>query len=464
MFVAGIGNKTRYDMKRILRLLTATVPALFIGAAATGQTRTWTLQDCIDYAIDNNISLRQSRNSFLSGLEDTYQAKAAMLPTVSASSSQGVSNRPFSDTGTSSVVGSNVFSTSKSTSYSGNYGVNAGITLWNGGSLRTALKQQMVQNSIDSLSVEETTNDVVISIVQAYLNCLYAKEALSVSESNAEASGMALDRAVEMKNAGEMSKVDVAQLESQHASDVYQITSSEVNLANSLLQLKQLLELGISEDIELVAPEDDESYVLKLLPAKEDVYREALDAMPEIKKAGLSVEAAELSVKQAKSGALPSLSANAGISTTSVSGTGNSFASQLEKNFNESIGLSLSVPILQGRRNKTSVNKAKIAADNSRLQRLSAEKTLLKEVEDAYLSAVSSQSQYISAKEQEKYAAQSYEYTSEAFKVGKKNTVELINAQNSLLSAQVSLLQAKYNAILGNILLDIYQGNYNING
>ncbi|MBR5661355.1 MAG: TolC family protein [Bacteroidales bacterium] len=451
-------------MKKNRIIVAITVPALLLGATIYGQPKAWTLQDCIEYAIDNNISLQQSRNSFLSGLEDTYQAKAAMLPSVSVSSSQGLSNRPFSDSGTSSVVGSNVYSTSKSSSYSGNYGVNAGMTIWNGGSLRTALKQQQVQNSIDSLSVEETTNDIVISIVQAYVQCLYAKDAVSVSESNAEASKAALDRAVAMKNAGELSKVDVAQLESQHASDVYQITSSKVNLDNSLLQLKQLLELGISEEIVLEAPENEEAEILKLLPSKEEVYANALEAMPEIKKAGLNVDAAELAIKQAKTGALPSISANAGLSTTNISGTGNSIASQIQKNFNENIGLSLSVPILQGRRNKTAVNKAHIAADNVRLQQMSAEKTLLKEVENAYLDAVSSQSQYLSAKEQAKYAEQSYEYTSEAFKVGKKNTVELINAQNSLLSAQVSLLQAKYNAMLGNILLDIYQGNYKKNG
>ena len=203
-------------MRKLLITIVTTVPALLIGAAATGQPKTWTLQDCIDYAIENNISLRQSRNSYLSGLEDTYQAKAAMLPTVSASSSQGISNRPFSDTGSSSVVGSNVYSTSKSTSYSGNYGINAGMTLYNGGSLRTALKQQQVQNSIDSLSIRESTNDVIISIVQAYVQCLYASEAVGVSESNAEAAKAELDRAIEMKNAGELSKVDVAQLESQY--------------------------------------------------------------------------------------------------------------------------------------------------------------------------------------------------------------------------------------------------------
>lgn len=451
-------------MKKIPALIAASSLILLQGIAVQGQSRTWTLQECIDYAIENDISLRQSRNSYLSGLEDTYQAKAAMMPTLNASSSQGITNRPFSDTGTSSVVGSNVYSTSKSTSYSGNYGLNAGMTLWNSGSLRTALKQQQVQNSIDSLSVEESVNDVVISIVQAYVQCLYAKETVGVSESNAEASKAALDRAREMKNAGELSKVDVAQLESQYASDLYQITSSKVTLDNSLLQLKQLLELGISEDIELAAPENEEEDILKLLPPKEEVYRNAMEAMPEIRRAELNVDAADLAIRQAKTGALPSLSANAGVSTTNLSGTGSSIATQIEKNFNENIGLNLSIPILQGRRNKTAVNKARIAADNSRLQQLSIEKTLLKEVENAYLDAVSSQSQYLSAKEQARYAEQSYEYTSEAFKVGKKNTVELINAQNTLLSARVSLLQAKYNAMLGNVLLDIYQGNYNING
>ena len=307
------------NMRKLLIFLAITVPALIPGVNIYGQTKVWTLQDCIGYAIENNISLQQSRNSYYSGIEDTYQAKAAMLPSVNASTSQGLSNRPFSDTGTSSVVGSNVYSTSKSTSYSGNYGVNAGVTIWNGGSLRTALKQQRVQNSIDSLAVEETANDIVISIVQAYVQCLYAKDAVSVSESNEKASKAALDRAVEMKNAGELSKVDVAQLESQHASDVYQITSAKVSLDNSLLQLKQLLELGINDEIALAAPEDEEAEILRLLPSKEEVYNEALEAMPEIKKAGLSVDAADLAVRQAKTSAIPSLSASAGVSTTNIS-------------------------------------------------------------------------------------------------------------------------------------------------
>jgi outer membrane protein len=436
--------------------------AVVEGNEGTAEARTWTLQECIDYAIENNISLRQSRNTLLSGLEDTYQAKSAMLPSLSGSVSQGITNRPFSQNGNSTVIGSDVYSTSKSTSWSGNYGLNAGMTLYGGGSLRTSLKQSRLQNSIDSLSVEESTNDIVISIVQAYMQCLYASEAVKVGESTAEAAKAQLERAKELKNAGELSKVDVAQLESQYASDLYQVTAAKTNLDNYKLQLKQLLELGVSDEIVLEEPTDDESGVLRLLPSKEEVYAAALEAMPDVRKAEMNETAAELSVRQAKSAYSPTLSANASVGTTNVTGTGNSFGDQLEKNFNESIGLSLQVPIFQNRKAKSAVNKAKIEQENSRLERLSAEKNLLKEIENTYLEAVSAQSKYLSAKEQARYAEESYNLTAEQFSVGMKNTVELITAQNTLLDAQVQLLQSKYTALMDNAILDIYQGNYKI--
>ncbi len=423
------------------------------------QTRKWTLQECIDYAVENNISLRQSRNTQLSGLEDTYQAKAAMLPTLSANASEGLTNRPFAESGSNTVIGSDVYSTSKSSSLSGNYNLSAQMTLFSGGSLRTALKQSRLQNSVDSLSVLESTNDVVISIIKAYMQCLYAEEAVKVGESTAEASRVQRDRAIELRNAGQLSKVDVAQLESQYASDRYQVTSAKTSLDNYKLQLKQLLELGVNDEIELVEPQDGEAAVLKLLPTKAEVYANALAAMPEIEKAGLNVTAAELAIKKARSSYSPTLSASAGLASSNISGVGTSFSTQLERNFNESVGLSLSVPIFQGRRTKTSVNKAAIEADNSRLQQMSTEKELLKEVEDVYLEAVSAQSKYISAKEQESYAQQSYELTLEQFNIGMKNTVELITAQNTLLEARVSLLQSKYTAIMNNTLLEVYQGN-----
>lgn len=414
-------------------------------AAAQDSLKVWTLGECLDYALENNIQLRQSRNDYLSGVEDTKEAKAALFPSLAASATQGYTNYPSSN-----AVDRN--------SYTGTYGLNAGMTLYEGGKLRTAVKQQQVQNRIDALAVEESANDIRIAIVQAYMQCLYAAEAVTVNRSTAEASKARRDRAEAMWQAGSISKVDFAQLESQYVSDEYQVVVARTSLDNYKLQLKQLLELDITEEMNLAAPAIQESEVLSALPAKAEIYATALDAMPEIKRGELGVESAELGIKQARAGFFPSVSLSAGIGTGHMSGGGFESGSQVWNRFNENIGLSVNIPIFSNRKNRTAVNKARIAVSNSYLERQNLEKQLLREVESAYLDAVSAQSQYTAAREKQRYAQQSYDLTDEQFRVGMKNTVELITAQNELTAARQELLQAKYMALLGIELLDIYQG------
>lgn len=414
-------------------------------AAAQDSLKVWTLGECLDYALENNIQLRQSRNDYLSGVEDTKEAKAALFPSLAASVTQGYTNYPSSNA-------------TDRNSYTGTYGLNAGMTLYEGGKLRTAVKQQQVQNRIDALAVEESANDIRIAIVQAYMQCLYAAEAVTVNRSTAEASKARRDRAEAMWQAGSISKVDFAQLESQYVSDEYQVVVARTSLDNYKLQLKQLLELDITEEMNLAAPAIQESEVLSALPAKAEIYATALDAMPEIKRGELGVESAELGIKQARAGFFPSVSLSAGIGTGHMSGGGFESGSQVWNRFNENIGLSVSIPIFSNRKNRTAVNKARIAVSNSYLERQNLEKQLLREVESAYLDAVSAQSQYTAAREKQRYAQQSYDLTDEQFRVGMKNTVELITAQNELTAARKELLQAKYMALLGIELLDIYQG------
>ena len=414
-------------------------------AAAQDSLKVWTLGECLDYALENNIQLRQSRNDYLSGIEDTGEAKAALFPSLTASVTQGFTNYPSPN-----VTDRN--------SYTGTYGLNAGMTLYEGGKLRTAVKRQQVQNRIDALSVEESANDIRIAIVQAYMQCLYAAEAVTVNRSTADASKARRDRAEAMWQAGSISKVDFAQLESQYASDEYQVVVASASLDNYKLQLKQLLELDITEEMNLAAPAIQESEVLSALPAKAEIYATALDAMPEIKRGELAVESAELGIRQARAGFFPSVSLSAGIGTGHMSGGSFESGSQVWNRFNENVGLSVSIPIFSNRKNRTAVNKARIAVSNSLLERQSLEKELLREVESAYLDAVSAQSQYVAAREKQRYAQQSCDLTDEQFRVGMKNTVELITAQNELTAARQEVLQAKYMALLNIELLDIYQG------
>lgn len=433
-------------MKRLLLILLCSL--LLSGlrnATAQEASKTWTLQECLDYAYQNNIQVRQSRNNQLSGIEDTKQAKAALFPSLVASTTQSYTNYPSSE-----VTDNN--------SYTGTYGITAGMTIFEGGKLRTEVKRQKVQNQMDALSVEESVNDIRIAIVQAYMQCLYAADAVRINRSTAEASKAQRDRAEEMLRTGSISRVDFAQLQSQYSSDEYQIVVAGSTLDNYKLQLKQLLELDIMEEMNPAVPGVKEENVLKALPPKNEVYETALKVMPQIRRGELGIEAAKLEEKSARAGFFPSISLSASVGTGHMSNNDFESGSQIWNRFNENVGLTLNIPIFSNRKNRTAVNKAKIALNDSYLEWTSLQKELLRNVESAYLDAVSAQAQYLSAREKEKYARESYELTSEQFRVGVKNTVELITAQNEYSAAQQQVLQAKYLTLLSIELLNIYQG------
>lgn len=432
-------------MKRLLPILFCSL--LLSGlrnATAQEASKTWTLQECLDYAYQNNIQVRQSRNNQLSGIEDTKQAKAALFPSLVASTTQSYTNYPSSE-----VTDNN--------SYTGTYGITAGMTIFEGGKLRTEVKRQKVQNQMDALSVEESVNDIRIAIVQAYMQCLYAADAVRINRSTAEASKAQRDRAEEMLRTGSISRVDFAQLQSQYSSDEYQIVVAGSTLDNYKLQLKQLLELDIMEEMNPAVPGVKEENVLKALPPKNEVYETALKVMPQIRRGELGIEAAKLEEKSARAGFFPSISLSASVGTGHMSNNDFESGSQIWNRFNENVGLTLNIPIFSNRKNRTAVNKAKIALNDSYLEWTSLQKELLRNVESAYLDAVSAQAQYLSAREKEKYARESYELTSEQFRVGVKNTVELITAQNEYSAAQQQVLQAKYLTLLSIELLNIYQ-------
>ncbi|HJA87813.1 MAG TPA: TolC family protein [Candidatus Parabacteroides intestinavium] len=404
----------------------------------------WTLQTCLEYALENNIQVRQSRVGELSGLEDTELAKAQLFPSLSASVTQGFVNYPSSDA-------------TENNSYSGNYNLNANWTLFDGGKRTKEIKKSKIQNEVDKLSTEETEDNIQIAIVQAYLQVMYAMESVKINENTVETAKAERDRAKELYKAGSISSVDLAQLESQYSTDKYQLVVAQTSLDNYKLQLKQLLELDIMDEIKLDMPDIAEEHILTPLPDKETIYMTSLSVMPQIRSSELAIEMAELEKQQAKSSYWPTLSLSAGVGTGHVSGTDYNFGNKIWKNFNESIGLTISIPIFANRENKTAYNKARLALTTSQLDLLNSQKELLQTVESIYLDAVSAQSQYLSATERLSYIQQSFQLTEEQFFLGMKNTLEMLTEKNNLLTAQQEVLQAKYMAIMNIQLLNIYQ-------
>lgn len=430
--------------RTILLTLLIAVCTFTVALKAQEESQKWTLRSCLDYAIENNIQLKKSRVNELSGLEDTERAKAQLFPSLSASVTQGYVNYPSSDV-------------DKNNSYSGNYSINANWTVFDGGQRNKAIKQQKLQNEMDKLSTEQGEDDIQIAIVQTYMQVLYAMESVRINENTVETSKAQRDRAEELYKAGSISLVDFSQLESQYSTDKHQLVVAQTSLDNYKLQLKQLLELDITQDIELSLSDIEETWVLAPLPDKQVIYTTSLAVMPQIKSSELSLENAELEKQKAKASYWPTISMNAGVGTDHLSGTNYSFGNKIWNNFNESFGITIKIPIFTNRENKTAYNKAKLAITTSQLELINSQKELLKTVEGIYLDATSAQSQYLSAKEQLSYVQQSFKLTEEQFFLGMKNTLEMLTEKNNLLSAQQEVLQSKYMAIMSIQLLNIYQ-------
>lgn len=430
--------------RTILLTLLIAVCTFTVALKAQEESQKWTLRSCLDYAIENNIQLKKSRVNELSGLEDTERAKAQLFPSLSASVTQGYVNYPSSDV-------------DKNNSYSGNYSINANWTVFDGGQRNKAIKQQKLQNEMDKLSTEQGEDDIQIAIVQTYMQVLYAMESVRINENTVETSKAQRDRAEELYKAGSISLVDFSQLESQYSMDKHQLVVAQTSLDNYKLQLKQLLELDITQDIELSLSDIEETWVLAPLPDKQVIYTTSLAVMPQIKSSELSLENAELEKQKAKASYWPTVSMNAGVGTGHLSGTNYSFGNKIWNNFNESFGITIKIPIFTNRENKTAYNKAKLAITTSQLELINSQKELLKTVEGIYLDATSAQSQYLSAKERLSYVQQSFKLTEEQFFLGMKNTLEMLTEKNNLLSAQQEVLQSKYMAIMSIQLLNIYQ-------
>lgn len=421
------------------------------------EDKQWTLEDCINYALEKNIQLQQNKISLQESEEDVKEAKAALFPSLSFSTGHNVVNRPYQEN-SSTVSGTEIISSDSKTTYSGNYGLNAQWTLWNGNQRLNNIKQQKTNREIAQLTVAETENMLKEQIAQLFIQILYADESIAINKGTVEVSRATYERAQELFKEGSISKADLAQLEAQLSNDEYQLVTSESTLRNYKLQLKQLLELDNTKEMSLVLPHISDEHVMELLPSQTDVYQTALATRPEIKSSKLDIDNAKLAISSAKAGYMPTISLSASTSSTTNSSSSNNWTQQMKYGWNNMIGLSLSLPIFDQRRTKTSIRKARLQYDTTQLNLINAQKELYSTIESLYLDALNAQQQYVAAETKLKSSQTSFDMVSEQFNLGMKNTVELLTEKNNLLSAQQQRIQAKYMAILNRTLLNFYAG------
>lgn len=426
--------------------------------ASASMARTWTLEECIQYAMDNNITLRKAGVTRQTAEETTLQSHSQLFPSLDFSTQQSVTYKPFLPSSQSIVVDGQVQSNnSRKTYYTGTYGLNAKWTVWNGNRNHNQVKinelaeQQAEMDSIKSArSIEE-------QISQLYVQILYSKEAVEVHKASLEMAKVNEDRGRNMYEVGSISKADYSQLTAQRATDEYNLVQAESQVRNFTRQLKALLQITSQEEFDVVALTATDAMALAGIPSMESVYSAALENRPELKKAHLAVESAEIQKKVASAQRLPTVAMTASVGANTSTNNSNEWNIQMRNNLTGQAGVTISVPLLDQRATKTAKNKANLQRQTALLDIRQQESTLYSTIENYWIQAQNCQAQYKAAKVSTQSAQDSYKLLSEQFALGLKNITQLQEGKARLLNAEQSELQSKYTSILNIKMLEFYK-------
>ncbi len=416
--------------------------AIMLTATIASAQTSWTYADCVAYAREHNISLQKSRLKEETSAYDLEEAKAQWQPSLDFSTTHTLSNTPWAD--------------GNKNSYNSSYGLNAGWTVWNGGLRENTIRQSRLRTEIDRLNTGDIMRTLETDLLQVYMNILYAREAIGIYEEAVKVSEAQADRARQLMEAGKLSKVDYASLNSQYEQDKYSLVNARGTYDTRRMELKQLLELGIDDNISLADVEWTAEQVLAQLPPIDDSYRLALETDLRIRGLEMEKSSSDLDIAIAKAGRLPKISLNAGVGTGYFA-PGGAFGTSLKQAWNENIGLTLAIPILDNKKTKTAVARAKVTRLGAELDIEKRRTDLAQTVENWHIDTRSAQSRFEAAETQLESAQLTEELTDERFRLGYVNTVELMNAHKAYIEARHTLLQAKYMAMLGQKMIEFYR-------
>ena len=432
----------------------AVIPAL---VSSVVQAREWSLSNCIDYALKNNITLQKDRLASKGIEEDMLQSKADLFPSLNASTSQNVTYRPWPETGSATVANGYVQSSVDKVYYNGTYVVSASWTVWNGNRNHNNVKLQKLAIQQADAKTEATAATIQEKIAQLYVQILYSTEAIRVNVQSLTTSSNNEERGKEMLRVGKMSKADLTQLTAQRVQEEYNLIEARSTLADFKRQLKQLLQLTDDEEFTVAVPTTTDEMALQNIPTTAEVYAAAMEQRPEMKAAQLAIAGSDINIKMARARNLPTVSLNGALGTNTTSMSHTQWGKQLKTNFDIGGGLTLSIPIFDNRAKRTALNKALIERQNYMLDLQDKQAALYSDIEKYWLQATTNQSKFKAAKASVQSAKESFDLLNEQFRLGLKNTIELMTGKDKLVMAQQNELQSKYLAILSINLLNFYK-------
>lgn len=427
-----------------------------LGGLSAQAQEGWTLRQCIDYAIEHNIDIRRTANTAEQSEVNVNTAKWARLPSLNGSAGQswnwGRTQTAIKDetTGDYSTVYVNTNSNSTNMSVSTNIPIFTGMEIPN----QYALAKLNFKAAMADL--EKAKEDISINIASAYLLVLLNKELHQVSLGQVELSKEQLARISRLAELGKASPAEVAEAKASVAQDEMKAVQANNNYQLALLDLSQLIELETPEGFTLSAP----AVTLDLLPLTppDEVYQTAVTTKAAVQAAQYRLEGSKHNIRIAQSDFYPQLNLNGSLGTNYYSTLDRNFSQQLRDNFSKYVGFSLSVPIFNRFSTRNRVRTARLQKENYSLQLDNVKKTLYKEIQQAWYTALASESKYTSSSTASNASAESFRLMSEKYDNGKATAVEYNEAKQNLMKAQSDELQAKYEYLLRTKILDFYKG------
>ena len=403
-----------------------------------------TLEDCLNYAFGSNYG-RQSMKISEQSTKDVYDlSKYERYPNLSASLSEGLNHGKATQT-------------SPATNWNGSYGLNANVTLYQGGAITHTIEQNKLQADQAVLQTKQYDQNLVVQILQAFLSVLGNQELLKYQEAVVTASDEQLKQGEAEWNAGSIIESDYLLLKAQDASAKSNVINTKTVIVNSLISLKNLLSMNPMDNLEIVYPQDEDFDALALLPSQEIALQKCIATSPTLKLSQNSIDISTNGIKLARSGYYPTLSLGGSV------GTGHTidysdFGTQLADEFNQRIGLTLSIPIFDNFRTKSQVSQSRAALTQAELsekeQSLNVSQTLVQE----YQNVISLYSQYKANDVTQDAYNKTYLAYKAKFNLGSATVVDLLQQQNNYLNALNSFIQSKYGFLLNRKVLDVYMG------
>lgn len=432
-----------------------TILYLLSTVSVAQDTMRMTLEACINYATEYNLSLQSASLNRNTAELNLRHAKQQMAPSVSASASQGFGYMPNNTYTT--LEGGTLTESNSATTWSGNYGLNAGIILFNGLNIYNSIKQSKVYLEQANLQLEQSRNLISVQIVQAYLAIIMNQERLAYLHDVCKTSEEQMKQGEQQYKVGKILESDYMMLEAQYTSDKYNIENTRIAIENNLLKLKNLLSIKPSQPIKLIKPTEESIANTLEMPSKNELISQSMQYLPELKLNDKNIESAEYDVKIAKSSYYPSLSFNAGANTGYSSGSKN-FGNQLKQRFGVQAGLNLSVPIYNRSNARTQVAQSKIRLQQAEIESIKTELEVLQTLEENYLNVKEALNNFKVSEAQEKAYNATYKTYNEQFKAGAITAVDLLQQQTNYLNILNTYLQNKFSYILNRKILDIYMG------